>query len=353
MILSVWVVCVALMLTACEAVSTFPCATDAQCRRGDVTGTCEASGFCSFLDATCDSGARYDESAGDGLTSKCVPPPTVIPPTDCSSAWFAHTIQLTAGVALPINSTFTDRDPFVTADGLTLYFGSARNGGTGVDIWSASRASVTSEFASPVMVSALDSAVEDTKVSMTQDMLDLTMTSQRNGTVDVFEATRVVATTDFGALSTTTMANVNTFANEYDAALDGDGLRLYLAPDKPAPQHISVATRTTRAAVFAAPIELSELTSGTGDADPALSLDERIIVFTSDRAGSTLGANLWYATRASITVPFETPQPLPGVQTDANEGDAFLTADLCTLYYASAAMGDGNYDLYRATTIGE
>jgi hypothetical protein len=113
-----------------------------------------------------------------------------------------------------------------------------------------------------------------------------------------------------------------------------------------------MATRTARPDVFAAPVELTELTSGTGDADPALSLDERIIVFTSDRVGSTLGGNLWYATRASTLVPFEPPQPLPGVQTDANEGDGFLTADLCTLYYASAAMGDPNYDLYRATVAG-
>jgi WD40-like Beta Propeller Repeat len=351
MILSVWAVCV-LMLTACEVAATFPCATDPQCRRGDVTGTCEPTGFCSFVDANCDSGARYDESAGDDLASTCVPP-TVVPPTDCSSEWFAHTIQFNAGVALAINSTLSDRDPFVTADGLTLYFGSNRNGGTGVDIWSASRASITSEFADPVIVTALNSKVEDTKVSMTQDMLDLTITSERNGTVDVFEATRIVATTDFGPLMTATMANVNNgFDNEYDAALDGDGLRLYLAPDKPVPQHISMATRSTRADVFAAPVELTELTSGAGDADPAPSLDERIIVFTSDRAGSTLGGNLWYATRASSLVPFETPQPLPGVQTDANEGDAFLTADLCTLYYASAAVGDTNYDLYRATVVG-
>jgi hypothetical protein len=351
MILSVWFVCV-LMLTACEVASTFPCATDPQCRRGDVTGTCESSGFCSFLDATCDSGARYDQSAGDQLASTCVPPPTVVPPADCSSGWFAHTIQLTAGVALPINSPLSDRDPFVTADGMTLYFGSNRNGGTGVDIWSASRASVTSEFADPVLVTALNSGVEDTKVSMTQDMLDLTITSERDGNVDVFEATRTVATTDFGPLMTATMKNVNTTANEYDAALDGDGLHLYLAPNEPVPQHISMATRPSRPDVFAAPVELTELTSGAGDADPAASLDERVIVFTSDRAGSTLGGNLWYATRASTLVPFEAPQPVPGVQTDANEGDAFLTADLCTLYYASAPAADTNYDLYRATVVG-
>ena len=43
-----------------------------QCRLGDTTGVCQISGYCSFADASCPSGSRYDASAGGDLASKCV-----------------------------------------------------------------------------------------------------------------------------------------------------------------------------------------------------------------------------------------------------------------------------------------
>ncbi|MCH9687484.1 MAG: hypothetical protein K0V04_38980 [Deltaproteobacteria bacterium] len=52
---------------------TFPCESDGQCARGDASGTCEASGFCSFPDPSCESDQRYGELAPDGLAGACVP----------------------------------------------------------------------------------------------------------------------------------------------------------------------------------------------------------------------------------------------------------------------------------------
>jgi Thrombospondin type 3 repeat len=37
-----------------------------------MTGVCQISGYCSFADASCPSGSRYDASAGGDFTSKCV-----------------------------------------------------------------------------------------------------------------------------------------------------------------------------------------------------------------------------------------------------------------------------------------
>lgn len=53
----------ALVLSACRVDDRFVCSSDAQCRRGEVTGTCEASSSCSFPDLDCSSGRRYDELA--------------------------------------------------------------------------------------------------------------------------------------------------------------------------------------------------------------------------------------------------------------------------------------------------
>jgi hypothetical protein len=52
---------------------TFPCSTDDQCARGGATGVCQASGYCSFPDASCDSNQRYGDLAPGELAGTCVP----------------------------------------------------------------------------------------------------------------------------------------------------------------------------------------------------------------------------------------------------------------------------------------
>lgn len=65
---STWLL--ALTVCACAPGAAFHCDSSEQCRNGSSTGTCEASGFCSFPDDTCPSGARY-ASAGS-LSEACV-----------------------------------------------------------------------------------------------------------------------------------------------------------------------------------------------------------------------------------------------------------------------------------------
>ena len=66
---STWLL--ALAVCGCAPDAAFHCGSSEQCRNGDLTGTCEASGFCSFPDATCPSGARYTASGGK-LANDCV-----------------------------------------------------------------------------------------------------------------------------------------------------------------------------------------------------------------------------------------------------------------------------------------
>jgi hypothetical protein len=61
------------MLAACSGPRTaFECTTNASCRNGGMTGTCETTGFCSFPDSTCPMGSRYGTAAGGGLAGECV-----------------------------------------------------------------------------------------------------------------------------------------------------------------------------------------------------------------------------------------------------------------------------------------
>lgn len=52
---------------------TFPCNTDAQCARDGAAGVCQASGYCSFPDADCESNQRYGDLAPGSLAGACVP----------------------------------------------------------------------------------------------------------------------------------------------------------------------------------------------------------------------------------------------------------------------------------------
>ncbi len=58
-------------LAACSDAPVFRCETAAQCQLDGQDGVCEATGWCSFEDPSCD-GRRYTESAGDGLADLCI-----------------------------------------------------------------------------------------------------------------------------------------------------------------------------------------------------------------------------------------------------------------------------------------
>ena len=66
---SIWLL--ALVVGACAPDAAFHCASSDQCRDGDLVGACEGTGFCSFPDTHCDSGARYT-AAGGALANECV-----------------------------------------------------------------------------------------------------------------------------------------------------------------------------------------------------------------------------------------------------------------------------------------
>lgn len=66
------------LVSACRYTGTFVCEMDGDCRARGSVGRCDlANGFCSFDDATCPSGFRYADSAGDGFANECVADPSV------------------------------------------------------------------------------------------------------------------------------------------------------------------------------------------------------------------------------------------------------------------------------------
>ncbi len=56
---------------ACLRDGVFQCVEDGSCRDGGAMGRCEPSGYCSFADLRCESGARYSRFASPPLAGRC------------------------------------------------------------------------------------------------------------------------------------------------------------------------------------------------------------------------------------------------------------------------------------------
>lgn len=275
------------------------------------------------------------------------------PPTSCIQKWLDGSVQLgSLDVKQEIGTTSTERDPFLSIDELTIYFYSDRTGNVNGDVYRATRTSPTGAFGTASKFTAANTASSDTKMSMTDDGLYFVIASNSGGTTgsfDIFDASRASTSDNFSALGRTYTMLESTGADELDPFVTGDGLELYLAQTINGFQRIVRATRLSRTTLFGVAAVVTELDSSTGDADPTLSADGRVILFSSNRASPGDGpdsSNLWYATRTTNTGTFGVPKLVPDVNSDAADGDPWLSQDGCRLYFSSTRSND--YDLWSA-----
>jgi Tol biopolymer transport system component len=267
--------------------------------------------------------------------------------TTCYDQWLDGTIRFDTPVLLAtINDNIAyDRDPFLAADELSIYFSTGRTGIA--KVFTAKRSSPNSDFGMPVEASEFSSTANEAKLSISADNKIAVVGSDRFGTTggfDVWESIRTSTTAQWPAMNRTNVMMVETFGNEHDPTLSADGQHLYLAPDQPSPQRIAVATRGGDG-MFGTPVTLANVNGTNGDGDPSPTPDERILAFSSNRSGS---GDMYYATRATATADFGAPQIIPDVNTSGPEGDPHVSTDGCRLYFARALVSF-QYDLYMAT----
>jgi len=268
----------------------------------------------------------------------------------CEQKWLAHAIRFNPPVRIAeLDTPGYERDPFLAPDELTIMFSTDRTGGVGgTDVWLAKRSTIGGTFGSPTVMPDVNSSGGEGKLSMTSNALSVAVASDRGGGqggVDVWLGTRASPSGSF-TMSQTHVGAINTGSNEFDPLLSLDGLRLYFAPVVSNVQQLAVSSRTSASGDFGAPTPLGSLNSGTGEADPALALADRLIVFSSNRTGN---GDIYYATRATPTDPFGAPAPVPDVNTGSGDGDPWVSPDGCRLYFASYIGGDP--DLFVATAM--
>jgi Tol biopolymer transport system component len=272
-------------------------------------------------------------------------------PEPCITRWFDGTIRFGTPLALAgVNSPAdSDRDMFLTRDELTIYFASDR-GGPLEDVYVATRTAIGQPFVTPVVFAPASTAGDDTKMSMTDDGLLLVVATDRaggQGAFDIWQATRSSASNSWGALDESHEGMIDNASDQFDPLLSSDGLRLYYSDG--IPQKVVVASRTSRSMNFGSPVVVAGIDDPANQADPALTSDELLIVFTAARASAFTGANLWYSVRSSTSDAFGPAQEVPDLNTNSNEGDSWLSSDGCRLYFASDRAG--SYDIYVATAL--
>lgn len=239
----------------------------------------------------------------------------------------------------------------LSADELTVFFARGVAGAGVPDIYTATRASRDAGWGVATMVSGVSSAGPDFSPMVTDDGLTLFLTSSATGTrggSDIFLSSRPNQLSDFGTPASLGPSGViNTSLPEADPYILPDGKTVWFDV------YTGVGdTEIYRATAGAAGFTMRQKVLGVGsplvDAYPVITLDERTLYFASDRADTdALGdLDLYVATRAAATGPFDPPRILKVLNSSNPEFPTWISRDECVLYLSRRVSGA--YDIYKA-----
>jgi len=258
-----------------------------------------------------------------------------------------------------INSPAEDAQPCISADGLSLFFCSERSGGYGNrDVWVARRATKNEGWTMVENVGPpVNTSYRDSGPCISADGLSLFFDSDRpggSGESDIWVATRKTKSDPWG---TPTNLGPTVNASSYDAypSVSADGLMLFMQSYRPGGcggYDIWMTTRQSKNDPWTTPVNLGSIVNSSAiDGDPCISPDGLVLFFTSLRPGGYGIADLYLVRRATIQDSWDSPMNLgPIVNGSPDQGNPSISADGLTLYFASSRPGGaGDWDLWQTT----
>jgi Tol biopolymer transport system component len=261
-----------------------------------------------------------------------------------------------------VNSTARDDNPTISADGLSLYFGSDRPGGEGnIDVWVTRRACRACPWELPVNLGPpINTPFIDGAPSLSPDGHLLFFHSNRPGAVgssDIWVTHRSGNKDEEDWEPPVNLGpDVNTTDDENGpeyVASDGGGA-LYFNRGNQALQlsdlYRAEVMRDGRTEGPAQPV--TELNAPAfNDAAPTVRADAREILFWSTRPVSLGGIDIWVSTRQSANHPWSPPENAgPPLNTESADVHPELSQDARTLFFASNRSGTfGGLDLWMTT----
>jgi len=196
----------------------------------------------------------------------------------------------------PINSSYGEANPEISADGLTLFFDSDRPGGRGDwDIWFSTRATTDGPWSEPVNLGpTINGPYWDVHSSVSKDGLSLFFCSTRPdgyGDRDIWFSTRAT-TNDLWSEPENLGPIVNSPSWDSGPDISSDGLKLFFDSERPGGYgeiDIWLTTRTTIDAPWSEPVNLGPIVNSSyREITACISADGSILYFWSRRADAGL-----------------------------------------------------------------
>jgi WD40 repeat protein len=247
----------------------------------------------------------------------------------------------TPQLVMELSSTSDDDDPFVSDDGLELFFNSTRAPSQAAAIWQSVRMSTSDPWGMPTYVLELDSATVETNPLVSHDGMTMWLSSDRDApavNVDIYVSTRMSRTSGWSTpvlvqeLSTPT-------ATEYARGVSADELTLIIQANS----KIHISTRNSKSEPWSAKMVIAELDTGAAEGGGWLAADALHLAYESNKDGAD--RDLYLGERLSAADPFEPIVHLMELDLGDDETDASLTNDL---RYIVFAVGQSNRDIYES-----
>ncbi|AKF09001.1 PD40 domain-containing protein [Sandaracinus amylolyticus] len=246
-----------------------------------------------------------------------------------------------------------DWAPFVTNDGLALYFASWRAGGAGSsDLWVARRSDVRSAFGAAELVAGVNDADFQSAPALGPDgtLYFLAHSPHVTSEFDVWSATPGGGTT---FVAPDSLGDLSANGSETDVELSRDGLTAFVASWRGGGEssNLWIATRPALDEPFEPLERIDELNTTYAESSMTISPDGLELVFASDRPGGAGGLDLWIARRPSVHAPFGEPLNLTALNSTSDDSKPSFSPDGATLYFNHAADEDGgdDADIWLAT----
>ena len=252
-----------------------------------------------------------------------------------------------------INSSFPDYGPVLSADGKTMFFTSRRPGGPSdvldddlhyfEDIY-LTRQADSGKWSAPVLVDGLCTPGHESAASLSRDGSTLYI-SKGEGNGDLFSCTsdgsgRWGKPESLGK-------NINSENRETSCFPSADGSRLYFSSDRPGGfggLDIYMSQKRSNGK-WGVPVNLGSRINTPADEDaPSLSLDGKLLIFSSKGPKSMGGFDILTAGLDSIGLPATQPENF-GIPANSSDDD--------NTFYAEDSQNQGYFTSYRENGQGD
>lgn len=259
-----------------------------------------------------------------------------------------------------VNSSGRDYEPFLSPDRLTLYFVSDRGDGRR-RIYRAARARPYGAFEAVEPENGVSVPDAVYRLALSSDGLTAYIAAPSGypasgaGQTDLFSATRPAAGAPLGSADFSPVSEVNTSNHEWDPFPSPDGLRLYYGEHVPPDlHHPRYAERAAPGQPWQrmGPVPGLPASPPFKTDNPAVTVDERLILFASDLTGSVAGSrDLWYAVRPGRDASFGPPRQVPEVNTEHLESEVYISPDGCELFFIRSEGAARKDDIYTTRHV--